>query len=75
MSQFIGFFEAKKMYMRGGIGKKITDEYEGKEQLFDPLSLVKETYPMTFMIDGKIEDAKEVLQKQIEAVDPHNLGQ
>lgn len=68
MHQFIGFFEAKKKYMRGGLGKKLTDEYELKEQLFDPLSLVTEKYPLTFMIDGKIDNAKDDLQKQIDAV-------
>lgn len=68
MHQLIGFFEAKKKYMRGDAFKKVVDEYELKEQLFDPLSMVKETYPLTFMLDGKIDDAKQELQKQIEAV-------
>lgn len=68
MNQFIGFFEAKKKYMRGGIGKKLVDEYEIKEQMFDPLTMVKESYPLTFMIDGKIDNAKQELQKKIEAV-------
>ena len=68
MRQFIGFFEAKKRYIKEGVVRNQKDEYENKEQQFNPLSMVKPSYPVTFMLDGRIEDAKQVLEKQIEAV-------